>query len=376
MNKYVLIAFTVLALSTSCGKKKPPVEDYRSFLKAEAPTVNLSSEMLFNMMLYGSVAAYDDDLVVFGMNNLSRVYGYRLSTDSLTLIDASDYGRSNSTVLSIADTDAIWYVFHALGNDGMRKGALGNLTTGEAFYQKSNQPSFGEHSIILANKCLYAVNGRFYTELLSTDTTLKLSTLEDNSDFNHRPKIAKWHIEDDSLVMDWTLCQYPSDYAATEYVDFLPNVSYNPVDSLFILAGKDSRVWLFDLEGGALGEKHLGSQLEKPTAPLPITKGSYNNVLDWYAHNNHYGTIIFDRYRNVYLRALTIPPIADEDALERSDENTWVLVVADRDFRVKYEVLFDDHQYEWRLILPTREGVYIAKKKGDKYEKPSLFVFD
>lgn len=73
---------------------------------------------------------------------------------------------------------------------------------------------------------------------------------------------------------------------------------------------------------------------------------------------------------------MTIPQAADPDALEREREKTWVLVVADRDFHIKYEVRFDDQRYEWRLIMPTPEGVYIAKKKGDKYEKPSLFVFD
>lgn len=368
----VVLCGTIL----SCSDAVPPIKDYHSFLKSDETTVNLESDLLFSMMLYGSVASYDDDLVLFGHKQMSRIYAYRLSTDSLQLLDSSSFGRSLGYSLTASASDSVWYIHHVRYADGRLVGAICNMVSGCCYYPKSTLPLYGDKYTLKAGWNLPVVNGHIFTKILSTDTALHLVTLEENSAFNHRPKLAEWQIVGDSLELVRMLCCFPEDYAATEYGDCLCEPTYNPVDSLFILPAVDGRLWLFDLEGKALGERRLGSQLEQPMSPFPITEGSYNNALNWYANNNSYGRVIFDPYRNVYLRVMSIPPVTDDDALERPDDKTWVLVVADRDFNVKYEVQYDDYQYEWRLILPTREGVYIAKKKGDKYEKPSLFVFD
>lgn len=374
-TKGLVIAVLIMACLSGCGEKTP-VRDYHRYLVSETTGVSLDSDLLFEMMLYGSVAGYDDDLVLFGHKNMSRVYGYRISADSLILFDSSISARSFGSVLAAMSPDSVWFIHNAYYKDIGPMGALCNMTTGELLYPKSSLPFWGDKYCIVTHNCFPVANGCFYTEVIATDTSLHLATLEENRAYNHWPKVAQWRIDGDSLELVRLFCQYPDEYPATDYEDFMPNVYYNPADSLFILASGDSRVWLFDLNGNPKGERRLGSQLEKPKKPFPITQGSYNNALNWYAANNTYGRVIYDPYRQVYLRVLKIPPTADEEAMERFGDETWVLVVADRNFNVKYEVGFADQIYEWRLVLPTKQGVMIARKKGEKYEEPSLFVFD
>ena len=369
-SKLIVVALAIVLFS-SCWDRKPPVIDYRRFLESEALGISLESDMLFDMMLNGTIACDDNDVIVFGRKQMSRIYGYRLSTDSLMLLDSSDIARSYCPVLNAISLDSIWYIRKGTGGVG----ALCNTANNSLLYSKSELPFYGNKYCIVAHNCFPVANGHFYTEILATDTSLHLTTLDENKIFNHWPKVAEWRINGDSLELVRLFCQYPYNYPATEYEDFLPNIYYNPIDSVFILASGDSRVWLFDLKGNPLGERRLVSQMEQPKEPFPITKGSYNYALNWYANNSHYGSVIFDPYRNVYLRVIAIPASADKDAMVRTDKERWVLVVADRDFNVKYEVLFDDNKYEWRLIMPTEKGVYIAQKKGDNYEEPSLFVF-
>lgn len=378
MRRTVIAILSALAVAAfcSCSERKPPIEDYHQFLKTEEASISLDSETLFEMMMYGTPAYYDDDLILFGDKRQQRIVAYRLSTDSLTTPDSLADDRFYGTVVTPVATDSLWQICHFQYADGTMARGIGNLATGKVYFPKSTLPIYGDKYLLSVSGDLPVVNGHFFTRLLSTDTALHLATIEENGAFNHWPKLAEWRIDGDSLLLVRLLAQFPDDYAATEYEDFLAKLCYNPVDSVFLLPAMDGRLWLFDRYGNSLGERRLGSQLEQPTQPFPITEGSYNNALNWYANNNTYGRIIFDPYRNVYLRVMTIPQAADPDALEREREKTWVLVVADRDFHIKYEVRFDDQHYEWRLIMPTPEGVYIAKKKGDKYEKPSLFVFD
>lgn len=378
MKKTVIAILSALAVAAfcSCSERKPPIEDYHQFLKTEEASVSLDSETLFEMMMYGTPAYYDDDLILFGDKRQQRIVAYRLSTDSLTTPDSLADSRFYGSVVTPVATDSLWQICNFQYADGTMARGIGNLATGKVYFPKSTLPMYGDKYLLSVSGDLPVVNGHFFTRLLSTDTALHLATIEENGAFNHWPKLAEWRIDGDSLQLVRLLAQFPDDYAATEYEDFLTKPCYNPVDSVFLLPAMDGRLWLFDRYGNSLGERRLGSQLEQPTQPFPITEGSYNNALNWYANNNTYGRIIFDPYRNVYLRVMTIPQAADPDALERESEKTWVLVVADRDFHIKYEVRFDDQHYEWRLIMPTPEGVYIAKKKGDKYEKPSLFVFD
>lgn len=378
MRRTVIAILSALAVAAfcSCSERKPPIEDYHQFLKTEEASISLDSDTLFEMMMYGTPAYYDDDLILFGDKRQQRIVAYRLSTDSLTTPDSLADSRFYGSVVTPVATDSLWQICNFQYADGTMARGIGNLATGKVYFPKSTLPMYGDKYLLSVSGDLPVVDGHFFTRLLSTDTALHLATIEENGAFNHWPKLAEWRIDGDSLQLVRLLAQFPDDYAATEYEDFLTKPCYNPVDSVFLLPAMDGRLWLFDRYGNSLGERRLGSQLEQPTQPFPITEGSYNNALNWYANNNTYGRIIFDPYRNVYLRVMTIPQAADPDALERESEKTWVLVVADRDFHIKYEVRFDDQHYEWRLIMPTPEGVYIAKKKGDKYEKPSLFVFD
>lgn len=378
MRRTVIAILSALAVAAfcSCSERKPPIEDYHQFLKTEEASVSLDSETLFEMMMYGTPAYYDDDLILFGDKRQQRIVAYRLSTDSLTTPDSLADNRFYGTVVTPVATDSLWQICNFQYADGTMARGIGNLATGKLYFPKSTLPMYGDKYLLSVSGDLPVVDGHFFTRLSSTDTALHLASIEENGAFNHWPKLAEWRIDGDSLQLVRLLVQFPDNYAATEYEDFLTKPCYNPVDSVFLLPAMDGRLWLFDRYGNSLGERRLGSQLEQPTQPFPITEGSYNNALNWYANNNTYGRIIFDPYRNVYLRVMTIPQAADPDALEREREKTWVLVVADRDFHIKYEVRFDDQRYEWRLIMPTPEGVYIAKKKGDKYEKPSLFVFD
>ena len=56
-------------------------------------------------------------------------------------------------------------------------------------------------------------------------------------------------------------------------------------------------------------------------------------------------TIGYDEYRHLYYRALYLPRKPDKKAMTRENIDDFLLIVADSNLNIKYEVFFDGKKY-------------------------------
>jgi hypothetical protein len=95
-----------------------------------------------------------------------------------------------------------------------------------------------------------------------------------------------------------------------------------------------------------------------------------------------YGNLIYDKYREVYYRIAYPPTNMDEELKQninlidvwRFGRKDFSIIILDKDFQVVGETLFKDYAYSSRMLLVSKEGLYMynnAFLKPD-YEEDAL----
>lgn len=204
-----------------------------------------------------------------------------------------------------------------------------------------------------------------------------------NYDYNNYlnvPFYSLWYIDSNKMVQHTTFGARPSDHPLDNYFDnsrlFF---TFNDIDSLLVCAtALSDLVKIYDLQGREIAEHYMGSKSKMTLLPFNNEQESNSSEYIKYSQNNTiYSSIHYDRYRNMYYRIMSIPPNTDRDAMVKPAKS-WVLIVADSDFNIKYEVTFENTNYIPGLFI-TSKGVYITNKsnKTNKdYEMLDLFIFD
>ena len=100
----------------------------------------------------------------------------------------------------------------------------------------------------------------------------------------------------------------------------------------------------------------------------------------------YYGPLIYDSYRNVYLRVLCLPRPQDKNEIFKTENvEDYLIIVADENINIKYEVFFDGDEYALPIgnLLINEQGVLIFKqnKENEKdnkknEENATWFIFD
>ena len=104
----------------------------------------------------------------------------------------------------------------------------------------------------------------------------------------------------------------------------------------------------------------------------------FDKYIKYSESNTIYANLCYDKYRNMYYRIMTIPTHTSPDSMTKSNLQSWLLIVADSTFSIKYNVLFENTTYIPKLYITTK-GVYLidaSSIKNRRYEIFDLFVFD
>ncbi len=177
---------------------------------------------------------------------------------------------------------------------------------------------------------------------------------------------------------------YPEANNTENYYDgnFL-NCFYNPQKNIFIChTATDANIVLCDSVGKPTKEIDFSSQKFNAPQPFPITDlHSMQASNNYYWSNTLYSIIGYDKYRKVYLRVLNLPRQPDADAMVKENIMDFVIIVADEDLNIKYEVFFDGEKYvqAYYKFLINEKGVLIFEKNNKSREHSftaSWFVFD
>lgn len=359
MSKLFLAA-VVLSLFAACSSREIPIRHYGQFIKEENCSWGETPSQLVDAMLYSSSSACGDSTERFFAYN-GQIVKYNFLDSSYGLVA---YANAVHNIVSASDAH-VWFIEY--------RNCLIDALSGQALHFDSKIPLFDTSYSVVPYQELPVINNRIYTSIFTTDKGLH------HSEPPRMPHIASWHLYDDTIVFDTLFGSFPKDYPYdNEGTSHLSKFIFNADDSLLVFySGMMGTVVVYNLDGELIGERYIGSQRFRK-----LNKLSYEDFFDmskfteWGKNNTVYHKLVYDPYRKVYLRAMRLPAKTDKNAME-VDECQWILVVADRNFNIKYEVLFDNDSYRVASrIMPTPQGVYIEKIVDKNEVQTDLFVFD
>ncbi len=357
-----LLFFFVIALAIGCShNRNVETVDYHRFLKEQDCSFGDTPDEYVDAMLYNAVF-YDSGQYIFVYKGHFLVFDF---ADSVCRF--FDKGNAVHNIIASPDTGSVWYIEY--------RNRLCEAKSGFRSTFRGTIPFYDSNFTAVPYRQLPFVDGRIYTSVF---TSLKKELIPVDQ-YQHWPHAAIWHIEGDTVLFDTVFGTFPENYPYdNEGTAHLSHLLFNPDDSIIVFySDMMSTVSLYSLNGKFISEKYLGSS--HFISPEKLTIEDYldqDKCIEWKKSNTLYQTIVYDPYRDVYLRPMRLPSRQDPDALELSSDN-WIMVVADRNFNVKYEVLFDNDSYRVASrVLPTPQGVYVEKKLTDTEIAIDKFVFE
>lgn len=374
MKKCLLLSSIVL-LFFACNNKSVQIVDCEKFKTSQCSfpveTFNFTCANVYNDRLYYSDRASDGKLLI----------SYDFSTNKLDTIaqenEIEDICILNDTTIFYADYSTIGlYVF--LNKVNGECDLLKDITKRFAHPFWGHDYYFNPvitHPLILQSE--------------SEGVVFCFSTEESDNKFR---RLAKDNIplymhfkRKDSANWDVSFFgTYPSKNDNENYYEgnFL-NCFYNPEKHCFVCHTRlDANVVLCDSLGKPVKEIEFSSQKFNTPQPYPITDlHSMQASSNYFWSNTTYGIIGYDKYRKVYLRVVLLPRQPDADAMLKENIMDFVIIVADEDFNIKYEVFFDGEKYvqPYYKFLINEKGLLVFEKNNKSREHSytaSWFVFE
>lgn len=178
---------------------------------------------------------------------------------------------------------------------------------------------------------------------------------------------------------------YPKDYPKDNYFNGgVLYYCYNADKKQIVCHTQlHNNVVLCDSMGRREKDVYFGSQLHNR---IPFKeykdKNSIVSSITCYETCSSYELLGYDPYRKVYLRVLRLPRPIDKTSIFKEEIiHDFVIIVADENLNIKYEVFFDDQEYVYPHynFLINEKGVLIFKQNKENEEvkeNATWFVFD
>jgi len=158
--------------------------------------------------------------------------------------------------------------------------------------------------------------------------TIYCSLLSIVNEFDKMPKIAKWRIASNRLIFDTLFGDFPISY---DYGNFalghMSEFIYNPNDSIIILSsGLMDTISLYDKGGKFLKNVYFGSSFKKPIKKISLEGlQEQSTSIQWQRQNNYYCRLIYDPWREVYIRTFYRPSENKTDGIIRDDRKELIV---------------------------------------------------
>jgi len=155
---------------------------------------------------------------------------------------------------------------------------------------------------------------------------------------------------------------FPSNYVSSFYYDFYPlRCLNNNGELVYSFKYNDS---LFVYKNDILLKKvYAGSKFSSSADPMDISKVfEMSSVKKYNDEQPRYEKVIWDGFRNKYYRVFRHKQsqLNASGTIKKEKEVVWSLLIFDKQFKFIKEVVFNMHDFNYRWIVPTKEGLLIS----------------
>ena len=146
----------------------------------------------------------------------------------------------------------------------------------------------------------------------------------------------------------------------------------------------DNYIVLCDSMGRREKDVYFGSKFYKEYPPFGYEDlHSTSAVIYSYENFIAYSCLAYDPYREVYLRVIKLPRQPKNEEVFKEKVMDFAIIVADKNFNIKYEVFFDGTKYKclYDNFLINKKGVLIFKEtkydtNTEVKDNATWFIFD
>lgn len=369
-----IIYYLIIVWLYSCNRNIPSYKceqfkkgDYRF----EISTYNMLWAQLVNNNLY-----------FVHRNDEQSLLRYNIDAHSLDTLTK----RDKIIDIAVLNDSCIYYTNVVSGKQGYRieKLGAGDYDYFKNAHQTIKHPYWNDNFVCMS---VYGLPLIMIEENHGIINCRNLYCYADDYSILIKNKVPTWmRFEiDDSLIKPVSFFgTYPTNHPIDNYYNagqlycFYNNKTHNILNYTCI----DNNVVLCDSLGNKIKDVYFGSD-KFHLAPYPKSDKNSMPASNYYYLNNttYYETIGYDEYRNVYLRVLLMPRLPDKDAMTREDIIDFLMIVADENLKIKYEVFFDGAKYflPFGRFLINKNGVLIYEKEtGNNKNSHNAywFVFD
>jgi hypothetical protein len=172
--------------------------------------------------------------------------------------------------------------------------------------------------------------------------------------------------------------KYPADYLNEGLKFYEYSMAGNLNKRVFSFFG-DHRLFYVDADS-SLQSKEVKSKYLDDKMPLFPMYGERENTYDYLLASDHYESILYDKFRNIYYR-FAFPKQQYEGMEElthlKEAANLFSVMVLDENLNILEEILFDEKRHLPNNVFVGKEGLYISTSHPDNpVNKEDKMVFD
>lgn len=368
----LLLYFLIILLYTSCSNR-PPILDSDNF-KSDSIVFPLSTYEIF------ACDIYDDKIYFISRYDEKYLLSYDIENN---IIDTIIKDHEIIDICAVNDTCIFYADYPEFGNYNVKKTKDKTYNYFKRIHETVSHPYWKDDfkcvpvhpvnkltmidensGIVLCVK--YYIWGDDYSVVLDNDIPVWL-----------RFDIAA----DSSIVPVSFFGEYPLNHPKDNYHNGGElQLSYNhKYKEIITHTSVDDFVVLCDSLGNRKHDVYLGSQLYKYS---PFPKENKNIMAEsqkHYYNTTLYSNILFDEYRNLYYRIMTVPRKKDSESMTKDNFVDFIIIVADEKMNIKYEVFFNGENYHHYPTLVGEKGLLIYEKENKKWDGSHIgawFLFE
>jgi hypothetical protein len=301
---------------------------------------------------------YDEE----GDNGVGRLYGYYIHTpDEIYLASTS----LKSVIRVNSDSRIVKRIKYA---------DMKRLPPDTVEPTLSDSWSFVYDPIFFVGGHLYInqyINGEYGEEITTkSPVTLIIDTLKKEILPSHFTYPINWTYQDYiALDIDHFADDYSRDFDGRQII-----YSFANQEDIYITSLNDSLIRKVPAKSRYIDDVKKFTPSRKITTNLQMHK--------YECEHPFYGSLIYDKYRDVYYRIAYPPTNMDEEVRQNIDlldvwrfgRKEFSIIILNKDFQVIGETLFKDYAYSSRMLLVSKEGVYLYNNVflKDDYEEDAL----
>ena len=384
-NITLIIAFIII-ITTSCKNesgKNSKLQEIQSgiknskqlVLKIDSLTFPITrniqyyqDELLNNFLIYNN--AFNEEILIFNIDSaklVKRVKVEKSGPNGVGKFSSFYFHNFDSIFITTYRND---YMIYLINSNAI---LLNKYTFDTKEFPRNSMIHFETYSpAIFVKNTLYLANSKYFSvlgrELLDYDSITKI------------PQAIMVDVKQN--VAKPTQLKFPKlkfvgkDISAYMYYFF----TYDGENFIYSFLSDNNLYYTSDF---IVSKKtDVKSEYVINTSPIINNMNDHLELINWqkfFYNNNLYNAIVYDKYRNLYYRFVSI-------GIEQNEENNYnetarfpyqlSIIVLDKNFKKVKEVLMPENRYYYYMYFVAAEGLYLALNDSDSEDKITFDILD